>query len=379
MSVTAPAGFAAAGVVAGLKSTGKPDVAVVVNRGPLKVGAAVFTSNRAKANPILWSQQAIQDATVEAVVLNSGGANCFTGAFGFQTTHQTAEKAAELLDVSPGDVLVCSTGLIGTGDEVFRAKVLAGTEAAVAALSDDGGDDAARAIMTTDTVPKTSVFSLLRALDKGGYIIQAPGGYELGPEAFKLGAAVMQHRVFPTFLHPTLEAVARQSGETVILGALDETGTGAEYIDVIESASPLRYSVRVGEVRPLYSTTTGKIFLAHFSERRLADYLGKTKREQFTPRTLTRKADLLADLADIRATGIASNIDGMVEGTTSFGAAVYENDRKLVAALVISGPQSRMMSRAQQLKEMAIEASREMSRLLNCVGPYPPSTPIVLD
>lgn len=178
MSVTAPAGFAAAGVVAGLKSTGKPDVAVVVNRGPLKVGAAVFTSNRAKANPILWSQQAIQDATVEAVVLNSGGANCFTGAFGFQTTHQTAEKAAELLDVSPGDVLVCSTGLIGTGDEVFRAKVLAGTEAAIAALSGDGGDDAARAIMTTDTVPKTSVFEgegwTIGAMAKGAGML-APG------------------------------------------------------------------------------------------------------------------------------------------------------------------------------------------------------------
>lgn len=178
MSVTAPAGFAAAGVVAGLKSTGKPDVAVVVNRGPLKVGAAVFTSNRAKANPILWSQQAIQDATVEAVVLNSGGANCFTGTFGFQTTHQTAEKAAELLDVSPGDVLVCSTGLIGTGDEVFRAKVLAGTEAAIAALSDDGGDDAARAIMTTDTVPKTSVFEgdgwTIGAMAKGAGML-APG------------------------------------------------------------------------------------------------------------------------------------------------------------------------------------------------------------
>ncbi|QOC25865.1 bifunctional glutamate N-acetyltransferase/amino-acid acetyltransferase ArgJ [Microbacterium hominis] len=178
MSVTAPAGFAAAGVVAGLKSTGKPDVAVVVNRGPLKVGAAVFTSNRAKANPILWSQQAIQDATVEAVVLNSGGANCFTGAFGFQTTHQTAEKAAELLDVSPGDVLVCSTGLIGTGDEVFRAKVLAGTEAAIAALSGDGGDDAARAIMTTDTVPKTSVFEgdgwSIGAMAKGAGML-APG------------------------------------------------------------------------------------------------------------------------------------------------------------------------------------------------------------
>nr|BFF10995.1 hypothetical protein GCM10025699_22980 [Microbacterium flavescens] len=142
MSVTAPAGFEAAGVAVGLKSTGKPDVAVVVNRGPLKVGAAVFTSNRAKANPILWSEQAITDGVVEAIVLNSGGANCFTGAFGFQTTHQTAEKAAELLGVSAGDVLICSTGLIGTGDDAFRAKVLAGTEQGIAELSADGGEAA---------------------------------------------------------------------------------------------------------------------------------------------------------------------------------------------------------------------------------------------
>ncbi len=156
MSVTAAKGFEAAGVAAGLKSTGKSDVAVVVNRGPLKVGAAVFTSNRAKANPILWSQQAIQDGVVEAVVLNSGGANCFTGSFGFQTTHQTAEKAAELLGVSAGDVLVCSTGLIGTGDEVFRQKVLEGTERAIAGLSDDGGVAASEAIMTTDSRPKRS-------------------------------------------------------------------------------------------------------------------------------------------------------------------------------------------------------------------------------
>ncbi|WP_309068475.1 bifunctional glutamate N-acetyltransferase/amino-acid acetyltransferase ArgJ [Microbacterium sp.] len=157
MSVTAAGGFEAAGVVAGLKSTGAKDVAVVVNRGPLKAGAAVFTSNRAKANPILWSQQAIADGVVEAVVLNSGGANCFTGDFGFQTTHQTAEKAAELLGVSAGDVLVCSTGLIGFGDEQFRAKVLDGTERGIAALSAEGGEDAAAAIMTTDTVAKTVV------------------------------------------------------------------------------------------------------------------------------------------------------------------------------------------------------------------------------
>jgi glutamate N-acetyltransferase/amino-acid N-acetyltransferase len=155
--VTAAKGFEAAGVAVGLKSTGAKDVAVVVNRGPLKAGAAVFTSNRAKANPILWSQQAIADGVVEAVVLNSGGANCFTGEFGFQTTHRTAETAAELLGVSAADVLVCSTGLIGSGDEDFRARVLRGTEQGVASLSADGGDDAAAAIMTTDTVAKTAV------------------------------------------------------------------------------------------------------------------------------------------------------------------------------------------------------------------------------
>ena len=159
MSVTAPRGFEAAGVAVGLKSSGNPDVAVVVNRGPWKTGAAVFTSNRAKANPILWSQVAVADGIVEAIVLNSGGANCFTGPFGFQTTHQTAERAAELLGVSASDILVCSTGLIGTGDEVFRAKVLDGVEKGIAALDGDGGEAASLAIMTTDSRPKTSVDS----------------------------------------------------------------------------------------------------------------------------------------------------------------------------------------------------------------------------
>lgn len=228
-------------------------------------------------------------------------------------------------------------------------------------------------------LPKTSVFSLLRALDKGGYVVQAQGGYELGPEAFKLGTAMAQRRAFPAFLKPTLESVAKRSGETVILGVLDKTGLGAEYADVIESASPLRYSVKVGEIRPLYATTTGKIFLAHFSPKRLAEYISSVKRVPYTAKTLTRKSELLADLEEIRRTGCASNIDGMVEGTTSFGAAVYENQGKLVAALVISGPQSRMASRIDELKHLAFDASAEMSRLLNYVGPYPPLTRRELD
>ncbi len=157
MSVTAAQGFEAAGVTAGLKTSGTPDVALVVNRGRSDAVAAVFTSNRSKANPVIWSQQAVADGHARAVVLNSGGANCFTGAFGFQTTHLTAEAVAGALELSAGDVVVCSTGLIGVGDQTFRDKVLAGSRAAASALTTDGGLDAATAIMTTDTHPKQAV------------------------------------------------------------------------------------------------------------------------------------------------------------------------------------------------------------------------------
>ncbi len=156
MSVTAAAGFRAAGVAAGVKSSGGADVALVVNDGPLDAAAAVFTSNRAKANPVLWSQQAIAGGSARAVILNSGGANCFTGAFGFQTTHQTAERVAERLGIGAIDVQVCSTGLIGVGDDAFRAAVLHGVDLAAEALGagDAAGLAAAQAIMTTDSRPK---------------------------------------------------------------------------------------------------------------------------------------------------------------------------------------------------------------------------------
>jgi glutamate N-acetyltransferase/amino-acid N-acetyltransferase len=157
VSVTAAQGFIAAGVAAGLKSSGGLDVALVVNQGPLNAAAAVFTLNRAKANPILWSQQAICDGVVSAIVLNSGGANCFTGTEGFQVTHATAEEAAAAMGVSAGDVLVCSTGLIGI--QLDRDKLLGGVRAAASAATGDGGTDAATAIMTTDSHPKTSVSS----------------------------------------------------------------------------------------------------------------------------------------------------------------------------------------------------------------------------
>jgi len=152
--VTAPAGFSAAGVPAGLKSTGKNDVVLVKNLGPQFTAAGVFTSNRVAAAPVHWSKQVLADGRIDAVLLNSGGANACTGAEGFGNTHQSAEYAAGLLDVSAGDVAVASTGLIGV--QLPMDKLLPGIEAAAKALASGqaAADEAAAGIMTTDTVPK---------------------------------------------------------------------------------------------------------------------------------------------------------------------------------------------------------------------------------
>jgi glutamate N-acetyltransferase/amino-acid N-acetyltransferase len=152
VTVTTPAGFRASGVTAGLKPSGRPDMAVLVNDGPKHAAAGVFTANRCKANPVLWSEQALKDGVVRAVVVNSGGANCYTGAAGFQNAHATAEEVATSLGLGAIDVQVGSTGLIGLLNA--RETLLAGARAAVAALSTDGGAQAAEAIMTTDTVTK---------------------------------------------------------------------------------------------------------------------------------------------------------------------------------------------------------------------------------
>ncbi|MFH9724813.1 bifunctional glutamate N-acetyltransferase/amino-acid acetyltransferase ArgJ [Streptomyces sp. NPDC017254] len=160
MSVTAAKGFTAAGIAAGIKQNGNPDLALVVNTGPRRAAAGVFTSNRVKAAPVVWSQQVLADGELTAVVLNSGGANACTGPQGFQDTHATAEKVAEVLsakgtDVGAGEVAVASTGLIGL--LLPMDKLLPGVEKAAAELSEHGGEKAAIAIKTTDTVHKTSV------------------------------------------------------------------------------------------------------------------------------------------------------------------------------------------------------------------------------
>ncbi|MDO9484699.1 MAG: bifunctional glutamate N-acetyltransferase/amino-acid acetyltransferase ArgJ [Actinomycetota bacterium] len=185
MSVTAAKGFSAAGVKAGLKASGNHDVAVVLNEGPEFTAAGVFTSNRFKAAPVLWSLQVLADRELKAVVLNSGGANACTGPDGFADTHHTAEYLATVLasrgtEFGAGEIAVCSTGLIG--ERLPMDKICAGIDASVAELSGTGGDNAALAIMTTDSVPKKSVVA------GGGFIV---GGMAKGAGMLAPGLATM--------------------------------------------------------------------------------------------------------------------------------------------------------------------------------------------
>ncbi|WP_293695281.1 bifunctional glutamate N-acetyltransferase/amino-acid acetyltransferase ArgJ [uncultured Agrococcus sp.] len=158
MSVTTPSGFTAQGAAAGFKSTGARDLALVVNNGPLDVAAAVFTANRAKAAPVLFSERVVADGRARAVVLNSGGANCFTGEQGSSVTERTAQLTAEAIGAESRDVVVCSTGLIGEQLPVERFEAAVPALAAELADTDAAGIAAAEAIMTTDTVPKTAVY-----------------------------------------------------------------------------------------------------------------------------------------------------------------------------------------------------------------------------
>ncbi|MEU5130777.1 bifunctional ornithine acetyltransferase/N-acetylglutamate synthase, partial [Streptomyces mobaraensis] len=180
MSVTAAKGFTAAGVAAGLKDSGAPDVALVVNRGPGRAAAGVFTSNRVKAAPVLWSQRVLRSGEVAAVVLNSGGANACTGPAGFEDTRATAERVARVLDRTAAEVAVASTGLIGV--RLPMERLLTGVEKAAAELSPEGGEQAAVAIKTTDTVHKTAV------VERDGWVV---GGMAKGAGMLAPGLATM--------------------------------------------------------------------------------------------------------------------------------------------------------------------------------------------
>ncbi|WOP18367.1 bifunctional glutamate N-acetyltransferase/amino-acid acetyltransferase ArgJ [Raineyella sp. LH-20] len=204
MSVTAAQGFTATGIAAGIKASGRKDLALVRNNGPRFDAAGVFTSNRICAAPVTWSRQAIADGRIDAVVLNSGGANACTGSDGFADTHRTAEQVGEALGVSAGDVVVCSTGLIGV--RLPMDAVLDGVATAAEGLSTDGGLAAAEAIMTTDTRPKQAA----RTVDGWTVGGMAKGAGMLAPGLATMLVVITTDAVVPAEqLQPALREATR--------------------------------------------------------------------------------------------------------------------------------------------------------------------------
>jgi glutamate N-acetyltransferase/amino-acid N-acetyltransferase len=279
MTVTAPQGFRAAGVAAGLKSTGAQDVALVVNDGPDDAAAAVFTTNRFPAAPVLWSRQVLAGNRLKAIVLNSAGANACTGPEGFQDTHATAEQVAGELGIGAIDVAVASTGLIGV--RLPMDKLLAGVTAAAKELSAEGGPDAARAIMTTDSVPKTTVQT------GNGWTIggMAKGAGMLAPSLATMLVVLTTDAVVPAdVLDPALKAATGVSFERV-----DSDGCLSTNDTVIVMANG------ASGVTPTVEEFTSALTAAatDLAMQLLADAEGSTKDIAITVRNAASVADAL--------------------------------------------------------------------------------------
>lgn len=221
-------------------------------------------------------------------------------------------------------------------------------------------------------LPKTSLFSLLKALEAGGYVRNAAGRYLLGAQALKLGANLSQASAFPRCARPTLEWLASETEETIMLGILAEGRHEVTYVDVIESEKLLRFAVRIGNRRPLYCTAAGNVLLAFMREDERQTYLDTNPFVRFTPMTCDRD-QLLERIAEVRRTGTAFDIDGLIDGASGIAGAVFDESGHIRCTVSIAGPTVRLKDHAGELTRLVAAAAEELSRILNYRGPYPPS------
>ena len=281
--VTAPMGFRAAGVAAGLKASGALDVALVVNDGPGDAAAAVFTTNKVKAAPVLWTRQVLGERRLRAVVLNSGGANACTGPAGFHDTHATAEHVAGALDVGAIEVAVCSTGLIG--ERLPMPALLAGVDKAAAALGPDrqAGLDAASAVMTTDTVPKQAAVEHPDGWTIGGF---AKGAGMLAPSlATMLAVLTTDADIDGHELDDALRAVAARTFDRL---DVDGSGSTNDTVLLLASGASGRRPTRQDFRRELERLCQDLV------QQLQADAEGVTKRVTITVGTAATETDALA-------------------------------------------------------------------------------------
>lgn len=221
------------------------------------------------------------------------------------------------------------------------------------------------------SLPKTSLFRLLRSLENGGYVTSLNGLHQVGPQTVKLGMAIMQNREFPKSARAAMEWLSEASSETVILGSIDDTGMQVVYSDVIDATNPLRFTIKMGTIRPLYTSASGLTILAYMKPEDLRAYLADVKFVRYAPGTISSVTELKRKIKEIRARGTAVSIDGMFEGVFSIAAPVVNGMGQVRAGLSISAPSTRGIRQKEKFADLLMQAGSEVSRLLGYTGAYP--------
>jgi IclR family transcriptional regulator, acetate operon repressor len=213
--------------------------------------------------------------------------------------------------------------------------------------------------------PKSSLFYLLRSLNRLGYLVRGEDGrYRLGPGAFTFAMAALSNRELPELARPFLEDLAAKCGETALIGTLGSDGSAAVYIDRVESHNPVRYTVAVGDQRPLYCSALGKLLLAYMSPEQQDDYLKTAKLKPLARHTITDRAALKKHLVEIKRTGLSVTRDELSEGSAGLAAPVFDRDGRVVAALVVGGPSVRLAPNLARFSKMTKDTARAISRVL---------------
>jgi DNA-binding IclR family transcriptional regulator len=217
--------------------------------------------------------------------------------------------------------------------------------------------------------PKSSVLSLLRGLVGAGYLVHEDSAYRLGPESYRVASAIVAGRRFPDFARPTLQRLAEETGETSIIGVLAPDGDAVIYVDKIEPRSALRFAATIGDRRPLYCTSTGRVLLAYQPPEAIERYLARVKLVKLTPHTVTDKKGMRALLARVREEGLATTVGEATEDVHGIGAPVRDGTGAVIAAIVAAGPIARIKSKMPGIAERVREAGRELSRMMGQAEP----------
>ena len=213
--------------------------------------------------------------------------------------------------------------------------------------------------------PKSSLLYLLRPMTRLSYLVRSPDGrYRLGPAAFTLAMAALSNRELPELARPFLAKLVDKSGETALIATMAADAPVAVYIDKVESTNPIRYTVSIGERRPLYCSAIGKLLLAYLPLARRQEYLKKTRLKAFTPQTPVTRAALRRALEEIRVTGLSVSVDEIAQGAAGIAAPVFDRHGQVLAGLVLGAPSQRVVAEQPRLAALVIDSARDLSRVM---------------